>query len=83
MIDRKGIGGCKPNPRRERYRRDFIMSKHQSKKLLPLTMLDMLDGCKDDEARRILLGRTEKFSAEPQARQDQRLSGGGERDGSD
>ena len=72
MIDRKGIGGRKPNPRKQVYIRDFIMTEHQAHKILNSTLLDMLDGCKDDEARRILLGRTEKFSAEPQARQEPR-----------
>ena len=64
--------GRTPNPRRQAYMRDFIMSKQQAKKLLPSTMLDMLDGCKDDEARRILLGKTEKFSADEQAQQEPR-----------
>ena len=77
MIDRKGIRGRKPNPRREVYMQRFGMRYKHPAIRLHTTLLDMLDGCKDDEARRILLGKTEKFSADEQARQDQRLSGEG------
>lgn len=72
MIDRKGIGGRKPNPRKQKYMRDFILTEHYARRQLHTPLLDMLDGCKDDEARRILLGKTEKFSADEQAQQEPR-----------
>ena len=69
MIDRKGIRGRKPNPRREVYMQRFGMRYKHPAIRLHTTLLDMLDGCKDAMAQRILLGRTEKFSADEQAHQ--------------
>ena len=64
VIDRKGIGGCKPNPRRKAYMQQFSIVGRWGTRLLDFTLLDILDKCADDEARRILVGRTQKFTAE-------------------
>ena len=40
----------------------FRIRNTQPTRLLHTPLMDMLDGCKDDAARRILLGTTEKFT---------------------
>jgi hypothetical protein len=46
----------KHDPRRVKYGERFDIPMPKRRKRLPGRLLDMLDGCKDDEARRLLLG---------------------------
>lgn len=53
-----------PNPRREFYIEHFNLALVNPRNRLPVSLLEQLDACKDDDARRILLGISEEKERE-------------------
>lgn len=47
--------------RRQRYMERFGLSYRHPFMMLPIRLLDQLDACKSDEARRLILGRSERM----------------------
>lgn len=52
--------GPKTNERRDAYIRRFRLVVVKPSRMLPCALLDQLDACADDLARRLLLGVSEK-----------------------
>jgi hypothetical protein len=48
--------GRKPNPRREAYIKRYKITLTNARRLLTIKVMDQLDMCRSDAARRILLG---------------------------
>lgn len=44
--------------RRERYMKQFGLKYTRPRRMLPQKLLDQLDACQSDEARRLILGRS-------------------------
>jgi len=61
----KHPGGRPPDPRRRRYIKEFGVRSNQAQAshLLGRKLLDQLDGCADDSARRVLLGKGRPFES--------------------
>lgn len=53
------------NTRRNRYLKRYNLTHPKPWRLLSLAVMDQLDACKDEAARRILLGITRKRSKGP------------------
>ena len=50
--------GPKRSQRRDRYAVEFAINRKRPDRVLTLDTLDQLDACADDEARRLLLGKS-------------------------
>lgn len=59
---RKGIGGRPRNQKRDGYVQAYSLTRRQSDNRLTPESMAQLDACKDDMARRLLLGCTEQFA---------------------
>lgn len=49
-------GDCRGIVRRKQYMQKFALPYKHPERWLPIELMDRLDRCADDEARRILLG---------------------------
>ena len=63
MITFKHSPGPVPNPRRVMYAKRYGLNTVKRVKFLTNTVMDQLDACKDESARRVLLGIRRKRTA--------------------